>query len=253
MATGERGTLTPGVVLPRLTGRFGEPYAYAEVCESTQQCLGADSAEGAVAVCEEQTAGRGRLGRAWAAPARTAILCSIALRPAPHRVAAELSLVAGLAVALTVENEAGRPAQIKWPNDVLLDGGKVAGVLAEMRGSAVILGIGLNVNQETADLPPRVPFPTASLRAVDGRTRDRASILAFLLARLEETYDEWLSRGLAAALPELTARDALRGRGVTVGGVRGVAAGIASDGRLQLETTDGRMLAAAGEVTIDTL
>lgn len=253
MANGERGTLAPDVVLPRLAGRFGKPYLYAEVCESTQQCLDADSAEGAVAVCEEQTAGRGRLGRAWAAPAGAAILCSVALRPVAHRAAAELSLVAGLAVALTVENAAGRPAQIKWPNDVLLDGGKIAGVLAEMRGSAVLLGIGLNVNQENAELPSRAPFPAASLKTVDGRTRDRAPILAFLLACLEETYGRWQSRGLAATLPELTERDALLGRKVTVGGARGVAAGIAADGRLQLDTTAGRMFVAAGEVTIDTL
>ncbi|HEX4929960.1 MAG TPA: biotin--[acetyl-CoA-carboxylase] ligase, partial [Gaiellaceae bacterium] len=109
--------------------------------------------EGAVAVCEEQTAGRGRMGRAWEAPAGSSILMSLLLRPPAGRPAAELSLVAGVATALAVEHGTGLAAQIKWPNDVMLDRRKVAGVLAELKDGAVVLGIGLNVNQGRDELP----------------------------------------------------------------------------------------------------
>ena len=98
--------------------------------------------EGTVAVADEQTAGRGRLGRRWEAPAGKAIHCSVLLKPPPQRRAPELSLVAGIAVADTVERTTGLAAQIKWPNDVMLRRAKVAGCLAEMRDGAVMLGIG---------------------------------------------------------------------------------------------------------------
>jgi BirA family biotin operon repressor/biotin-[acetyl-CoA-carboxylase] ligase len=247
----EGGSLAPGELAPLLTGRFGRRYVYAETCESTQRLLDDLFPEGAVAACEEQTGGRGRLGRAWNAPRSTAVLCSVVLRPPPSRAAPELSLVAGIAVAEAVEQTVGRAAWIKWPNDVLLDGGKVAGVLAEQRGAVVVLGIGLNVNQRAEELPARPLFPAISLHAIDGRTRERAPILASLLARLEARYDEWVREGLRALLPALASRDALRGRTVAAGRVRGVALGVAPDGRLELETGSGRQLVAAGEVCVE--
>ncbi|MET0608003.1 MAG: biotin--[acetyl-CoA-carboxylase] ligase, partial [Gaiellaceae bacterium] len=139
--------LTPEAVEPLLRGRFGRPYLYRDTCESTQRLLHASLGEGAVAVCNEQLAGRGRLGRAWHAPPGTAVLCSLLLVPPADRRISELSLVAGLAVAETVEAATTLAAGIKWPNDVLVDGAKVAGVLAEAAEGTVVLGIGLNVNQ----------------------------------------------------------------------------------------------------------
>ena len=95
------GSLAPDAVAPFLRGRFGDPYLYAIRCDSTQRALAPDLPEGAVAVCEEQAAGRGRLGRAWLAPSGTSILCSVLLRPPAGRQPAELSLVGGLATAET--------------------------------------------------------------------------------------------------------------------------------------------------------
>ena len=92
-------SLAPEFVEPFLTGRLGTPYVYEASCESTQELFGPDIPEGALAVCDEQTQGRGRLGRSWTAPPRTAILGSVLLRPPAERVVSEISLVAGTAVA----------------------------------------------------------------------------------------------------------------------------------------------------------
>ncbi len=245
------GTLAPDHVVPLLRGRFGRPFLYATSCPSTQRLLDEHHDEGAVAVCEEQTAGRGRLGRSWEAAPGTSILCSILLRPPPARVLPQLALVGGLAVAETVEQTTGRSSAIKWPNDVLLEGGKVAGVLADARERIVVLGIGLNVNQRPDQLPERPRVPAVSLRAVDGLERERAPILADLLERLERHYDAWLADGLSALHGAIVGRDSLRGRRVEIGELRGIGAGIDAEGRLQLETVGGRRVVASGEVTLD--
>lgn len=247
------GTLAPERVVPLLRGRFGRPYVYAGVCDSSQRLLLGDHPEGAAAVCEEQRAGRGRLGRSWEAPARSSILCSVLLRPPVRRPVAQLSLVGGLAVADAVERSSGRTAAIKWPNDVLLGGAKIAGVLAEGRETGVVLGLGLNVNQTSGELPSRPHIPATSLRAVDGLERDRAPLLAELLGFLEARYDAWSAGGLAALHPDLSARDALRGRRVRAGDRAGVAVGIALDGRLELATTEGTVAIASGEVSVEPL
>jgi BirA family biotin operon repressor/biotin-[acetyl-CoA-carboxylase] ligase len=242
--------LAPDRVVPLLRGRFGAPYLYERTSVSTQRLLPADAPEGAVAVCDEQTAGRGRRGRSWLAPAGTAILCSVALRPPAGARLCELSLVAGAAVAETVDRATGLPSQVKWPNDVLLGGRKVAGILAESTGGLVVLGIGLNVDQDEPDLPEPSGTRPGSLRTVDGLRRDRAPLLADLLAVLEAAYDRWAQHGLAAFAEELERRDALRGRAVEIDGLRGVAAGIAPDGELVLETAGGVRLVSAGEAVV---
>ena len=225
---------------------FGSPLHRVESCESTQLLLGPDDPEGAVAVTDFQTAGRGRLGRAWAAPPGTALLCSVLLRPPAGSRIAQLSLVGGLAAAQAVEAALGRPAQLKWPNDVLVDGLKVAGVLAEARDGVVVVGIGLNVNQTAAELPADARLPAASLRSLDGAERDRDALLAPLLARLEAGYEAWLAGGLAALHGELASRDALAGRTVSVDGRSGRALGIDTEGRLMLDSGP----VESGEVTL---
>jgi BirA family biotin operon repressor/biotin-[acetyl-CoA-carboxylase] ligase len=244
-------SLASEAVEPLLRGRLGRPYLYSEQCESTQLLLKGEQPEGATAVCDEQTTGRGRLGRAWEAPAGTAILCSVALRPPESSRLAELSLVGGIAVADAVEQALGLAAQIKWPNDVMVNRYKVAGVLAEARGGSVVLGMGINVNQERTDLPEDTRVPTASLRTIDGVRRDRAAVLVELLARLEDAYDGWLGGGLGALYSSLGARDFLRGRRVEVDGVGAVAVGIDRSGRLELETDGERRLIESGEVTYE--
>jgi BirA family biotin operon repressor/biotin-[acetyl-CoA-carboxylase] ligase len=181
-------------VEPLLRGRFGRPYLYFERCDSTQRELRADAPEGAVAVAEEQTAGRGRLGRRWLAPARTSVLVSVNLRPEiPTRRLPELSLVAGAAVADAIAAEHGIRPEVKFPNDVLIAGRKVAGILAEARDDRVVLGIGINANIAADDLPANVGTPPTSLLVETGRSVDRVRLLATLLERLEARYDGWLS------------------------------------------------------------
>ena len=236
-------------VEPLLRGRLGRPYLHDAECETTQLLLAGDAPEGAVATTDHQRTGRGRHGRRWDDEPGSALLVSVMLRPPAGAAAAQLSLVCALSVAETVERAAALEAWVKWPNDVLVEGRKVAGILLEGRDGAVVCGIGINVNQLDDTLPAGVRTPAASLRTLTGREHDRALVLVELLARLEASYDAWLASGLAPLLAELERRDALRGRDVTVGDVSGTAAGIAPDGRLRVVGADGaETLAASGEV-----
>jgi BirA family biotin operon repressor/biotin-[acetyl-CoA-carboxylase] ligase len=191
-------SLAPGVVEPLLRGRFGRPYRYAEVTPSTQRLLLPDDHEGAVAVAEEQTEGRGRLGRNWHAPPRSSVLVSVVLEPAvPSPRLPELSLVAGEAVAAAISAQTGLEPTIKHPNDVLLGGRKTAGILAESSDGRVVLGIGVNANQSTDELPTETQMPPTSLAIESGRAVDRPRLLAAILLELEGAYDGWVS-GIAA-------------------------------------------------------
>jgi BirA family biotin operon repressor/biotin-[acetyl-CoA-carboxylase] ligase len=186
-------SLAPGAVLPRLRGRFGRDYTFVERCESTQRLLREDAPEGAVAATDEQTHGRGRLGRTWLAPVGSSVLASIALRPdVPTANLAELSVVAGRACAAAIAELTGLEPQLKWPNDVLIGGRKVAGILAEAREGHVVLGIGINVAQREDELPERAEHPATSLLLERGATVERAELLAALLDHLEREYDAWV-------------------------------------------------------------
>jgi BirA family biotin operon repressor/biotin-[acetyl-CoA-carboxylase] ligase len=187
-------SLSPEAVVPRLRGRFGRPYEHVGSTPSTQLLLAADAPEGALVAAEEQTAGRGRLGRRWLTPRGTSLLCSLQLRPdVPGERLPELTGVAAQAVAETAAALAGVEPELKFPNDVLVGGRKLAGVLAEAREGRVVLGIGINVNVREADLPRDVDTPATSLLVETGRELDRAELLAELLERLERRYDAWVS------------------------------------------------------------
>jgi BirA family biotin operon repressor/biotin-[acetyl-CoA-carboxylase] ligase len=239
-------SLAAEAVEPLLRGRFGRPFRYVEEAESTQALLGPDDPEGAVAVAGHQTAGRGRLGRRWEAPSGTAITASLLLRPAAGAPIQQLSLVGGLAVAETVEAALDLSAQLKWPNDVMVDRRKVAGILAEARDGIVVLGIGLNVNQTRDQLPEDARVAPASLRTVDGIERELAPLLADLLERLELHYDAWTAGGLDAVFDGIGSRDYLRGRRIAVDGLEGVGGGLDRQGRLLV---DGRPV-DSGEVEL---
>ncbi|MBA2462106.1 MAG: biotin--[acetyl-CoA-carboxylase] ligase [Actinobacteria bacterium] len=234
-----------------MTRMIGSPRRHEPECESTQLLLGPDDPEGAIATTDHQTAGRGRFGRQWVEAPATSVLVSILLRPPPERSAPELSLVAALATALAVEDATGLAAQIKWPNDVMLDRRKVAGMLAELKRELVVVGIGLNVNQAREQLPPETKVAAASLRTIDGSVRDREEVLEMLLGRLDACYTTWQESGLDGLYDELGARDFLRGRRVTLDGAAGTADRIERDGRLAVETESGRVLVASGEVLFE--
>jgi len=243
--------LTPDRIEPLLAGAFGRPYFYEDSCESTQRLLAGSLPEGAVAVCDVQTAGRGRLGRTWEAPAGTALLCSILLRPPAERRGAELSLLGGLAAAEAVEHVTGLAAQIKWPNDVMLNRRKVGGVLAETAGDGVVLGIGINVNQSRGELPVETRVPAGSLYTTDSIRRERAPLLADLLVRLETAYRRWKLAGLDAVYDALGSRDFLRGRIVYADGTQGVGVGIDRSGRFEVAFPGGRRFVESGEIAFE--
>ena len=166
--------LTPEVVLPALRGAFGREYHHATVATTTQRMLPATATHGAVALAEHQTEGRGRLGRTWVDAAGRGLTFSVLLTPPPPVARwPELTLIAAGALA----DELGESATIKHPNDVLVGGRKVAGILAES-GTRVVLGIGINVGS--------APWPGAGFVE-----RDRLELLTGVLARLEQAYDAW--------------------------------------------------------------
>src|SRR5262249_23189793 len=189
-------------------------------------------------VAESQTAGRGRLGRQWHSPPGCNLYCSIVLRPplVPAAVPG-LALVAGLAVADAVQVVAGARAALKWPNDVLLAGRKVAGILTELdaeveRVHHVIVGIGVNLNGDA--FPMELAAKATSLRLVTGRAVNRAQFTGGLLAALEARYRRFLADGFAAMRSEGEASAALTGKEVRgtapQGGGAGRGLGVADDG-----------------------
>jgi BirA family biotin operon repressor/biotin-[acetyl-CoA-carboxylase] ligase len=187
-------SLAPDVLKPLLRGRFGHVYRYAESTDSTQRMLAEDESEGAIAVAEVQTEGRGRLGRAWEAPAGTSVLVSVLLLPAVEAPRLpELSLVAGGAVAQAIAEVTGLEPAIKFPNDILVRSRKVAGILAESSDGRVVLGIGVNVNQTLDQLPTGAKTEPTSLRLEIGGPVSRARLLAAILLQLERAYDAWVT------------------------------------------------------------
>ncbi|HEV8180310.1 MAG TPA: biotin--[acetyl-CoA-carboxylase] ligase [Gaiellaceae bacterium] len=184
--------LSSGSVEPLLQGRLGRPYRFVDECASTQLLLDPEEAEGTTVATDLQTHGRGRLGRRWKAPAGRALLFSVLLRPRPPMpLWPELSLIAGEAVAAALHVETGVPAELGHPNDVLVEGRKVAGILPEATVGKVRLGIGVNVNQTAEELLVETRKPPTSLRVETGREWPRAPLLAAILLDLERHYDEW--------------------------------------------------------------
>jgi BirA family transcriptional regulator, biotin operon repressor / biotin---[acetyl-CoA-carboxylase] ligase len=193
-------SLAPDAVKPLLRGRFGQIYRYEESTPSTQRLFGPEDPEGAVAVAEEQTEGRGRLGRSWEAPAGSSILVSVLLLPAVEAPRLpELSLIAGGAVAEAITRVTGIEPSIKFPNDVLIRGRKVAGILAESSEGRVVLGIGLNTNQTLDELPVDTRIEPTSLMLELRAPVNRAQLLAEILLQLERAYDAWVVTGTSAS------------------------------------------------------
>jgi len=212
-------------------------------------------AEGVVLAAEEQTAGRGRMGRTWVSPPYAALTFSLLLRPdVPAARRGWLPLLAGVAVATAVTEVTGVQARLKWPNDVLAGEAKLAGILAEAAGDAVVAGVGLNVSTEPAELshllagPGPGALPATSLRAAGATALIREELLLAILAWFERWYRPWRQAGgdpdRSGLRPEYVSRSATIGRTVRAelpGGqaLSGPAAGVDSDGRLLVRVSPG--------------
>jgi len=213
--------------------------------------------EGVVLAAEEQTAGRGRMGRTWVAPPYAALTFSLLTRPGvPPARRGWLPLLAGVAVAAAVTELTGVEARLKWPNDVLAGEAKLAGILAEAAGDAVVVGIGLNVSTEPAELPGPGPgaLPAASLRAAGATALNREDVLLAILAGFERWYQPWRQAGgdpdRSGLRPGYTRLSATIGRTVRAelpGGqaLSGPAAGVDSDGRLLVRVSSGAEIPVA--------
>jgi BirA family biotin operon repressor/biotin-[acetyl-CoA-carboxylase] ligase len=206
--------------------------------ERARELAVAGAPHGTLVTADAQSAGRGRQGRTWTAPAGRALLCSLVVRDPPRL----LPLAAGVAVA-EVAGVAGAAVQIKWPNDVLVDGRKVAGILVEGRpqeGWAVV-GIGLNVAVREEEFPSELRSRAATL----GLPPDA---IESTLERLLEGLSVWLRAEPDRVLEAVRSRDALLDAPVRWAGGQGRGAGIDGSGRLVVVTAEGRMTLDAGEV-----
>jgi BirA family biotin operon repressor/biotin-[acetyl-CoA-carboxylase] ligase len=210
---------------------------------------------GATWVAEQQTAGRGRQGRAWWSAAGESLLFSVLVREAlAPSLLPQLALVAGLAVHAAIARQApGADVKIKWPNDVLVQAKKVGGVLVEAittgsRVDAIVVGVGLNVH--TRVFPEDIGVRATSLALHALQPPDRAELLADILASLDGDLHVVASRGLGVLASRLRAADALRGQRVrSDGGDCGMASGIDDQGRLLVRGDDGALARwVAGEV-----
>jgi BirA family biotin operon repressor/biotin-[acetyl-CoA-carboxylase] ligase len=250
----DAGTLSARLVRPG--GLWREIRVVAETGSTNADLLKqaqTGAPEGVVLVAEAQTAGRGRLGRTWVSPPRASLACSVLLRPvsvSPSR-RGWLPLLTGVAVASALRAEAAVAARLKWPNDVLVADRKIAGILAEAHGDAIVIGIGLNVSLTRAELP--VPTAT-SLVLENAPGADRERLLTAILGELARHYTAWSSDPDAPGLREEYLRwSATIGRAVRVelpGGalLSGTAADVDATGRLAVRTSQGTTMVSAGDV-----
>lgn len=246
--------LTPLEVAPLLSTRdLGRTLHHFESLASTNVQAFELAQEGAlhgeVVIAESQTAGKGRRGRAWISPAGKNLSMSVILRPEiPPTRAPELTLVAAVALAETL-TEAGAVAQIKWPNDVQLDGRKVAGILTELSADTervhfIVLGIGVNLNTDASDFPDDVRDLATSVKLARAQTVPRALFTAALLTRLEAWLDRWQEEGFGPVRAAWKAASSTLGKDVLVRSdakeLRGIAEDIDESGALMLRV-DGRL------------
>jgi BirA family biotin operon repressor/biotin-[acetyl-CoA-carboxylase] ligase len=236
---------------------LGRNVEYHDVLASTQtraRELASQGASRGIVVANEQSAGQGTRGRAWVAPKGTSLLASWIVRPAPVAPALFAAL-AGVAVARSLGALTGADARLEWPNDVHVEGRKVAGALAHATsdgdGGVLVLGIGINVHQGPSDFPAELSARAISL-VMAGHPLDRLALLARLTRELDHLEDT-TERG--AALEEWRSRSTFLGKTVEVRAgerapYRGVAAAIDDDGALLVRTSSGTERVVAGEVAL---
>ncbi|APG26573.1 biotin--[acetyl-CoA-carboxylase] ligase [Syntrophotalea acetylenivorans] len=206
--------------------------------------------EGTVVIAESQQAGKGRLGRRWTSPAGVNLYASIILRPpiAP-RYASQLTFLSSAAVARAIVDITGLTPTVKWPNDVLLDGCKVAGLLNELDAETeriryLVLGVGVNVNMKAEQFPDDLRYPASSLAIARGQEVSRLLFTRTLLEHLDQLYDQYRREGFQPILQAWQGFFALTGRQVEVDCqgrlLQGQVVGLDDDGALLLQMADGR-------------
>jgi len=250
-AVADRAPLSAAALSAALTGPgrlWRDVTVLAETGSTNSDLLAAaraGAAEGTVLAAEVQTAGRGRLDRRWTCPPRAALSFSVLLRPdgVPAVARGWIPLLAGVAVAAGLRAQAGLDARLKWPNDVLVGGAKIAGILAEQAGDAIVLGIGINVTTRRDELP--VPHATSVVLA--GAAPDREQLLVAVLGELETWYRRWVAA--VAAGPPVVAGPVLAGpvlagtaaAGTALAGPGGDPAGLRAE-YLRLSATVGQQV-----------
>jgi BirA family biotin operon repressor/biotin-[acetyl-CoA-carboxylase] ligase len=256
--------LTPDLLRKRMKGKlFGKRVYHFFKTDSTNRVameLGyAGEPEGAVILAEEQTAGRGRSGRSWHSERGAGLYVTLLLRPRLSPVQAPLlTMLAGLSAHSAIQAQTGLSAELKWPNDILMDGKKVGGILTEMHAEPtqvrfVIVGIGINTNQEK--FPGDIASVATSLRKESGRTHSRLELLVRLLNEFESDYNRFLREGTRYVVDRFERVSSFaNGKRVRVEtGFEtyfGTTAGLTSDGLLQVKREEGPVtMVVAGDVT----
>ena len=256
--------LTPDTLHQRLKGNlFGKRIYHFFKTDSTNRIaleLGhAGEPEGALVIAEEQTAGRGRVGRAWHSERATGIYATLLLRPRLAPVQAPLlTMMAGLSARTAITDATGAAVDVKWPNDLLVGGKKIGGILTEMHAEPsqvrfVIVGIGINVNQDK--FPAEIAGAATSLRVETGKVQSRPDILIRLLWEFANDYNRFLQEGAASIVKRFEEVSSYaRGKRVQVtnGGAAftGVTAGLAPEGLLRVQRDGGELVTVvAGDVT----
>ncbi|MET0423592.1 MAG: biotin--[acetyl-CoA-carboxylase] ligase [Actinoplanes sp.] len=250
----ERALIVPGSFWTRLDVRAETGSTNADAAAAARD----GAAEGLVVVAEQQTSGRGRRDRQWVSPPRAGLTVSVLLRPGdenrerdwrpvPPSAYGWLPLLAGVALLEAVQRVAEVEAALKWPNDLLIGEAKGAGILAEVAGDAVVVGIGLNVSTRAEELPETTGLPATSLRLAGAESTDREPILRALLRGVASWYSGWRDAngdaemcGLLAAYHRGCATIGKQVRVLLPGGgeLLGEARSISADGQLVIRTAD---------------
>ena len=218
--------------------------------------------EGAVVFAESQSRGRGRLGRLWISPARKGLWFSILLRPdLPPQSATQLTVAAATALARAIALQTGLVPEIKWPNDILIRGKKVAGILTELTAELdhvkeMVLGIGVDVNWDAAELPPDLRKTATSLRIETGQALDRAELAVAILRELDDDYERIRRGQFELVAAEWRQRCGTLGQQVSIRigdrVIRGRAESLDAEGALLLRTQHGRLeRIIGGDVTME--
>lgn len=252
------------------TRLIGKPLHFFDAIDSTNtyamQLAREGAAEGTVVVADAQSGGKGRLGRTWVSPAGVNLYCSTILRPSvPAALAPQMNLVAAVAVAEAIVEVCGITPTIKWPNDVLVKGKKVCGILSEMQTGqaradtlkAIIVGIGVNLNTRRDAFPEELREKASSLLLITGEPVERGVFAASLLTHLEQSYLLWVQEGFTVLRSawERYASD-LIGKQIAVaapeGAMSGTVLGLDTDGALLVreQSTNAPRRIVAGDVTV---